>query len=97
VPMIVLLIPVVRIIPVVYRWRIRSRIYRWYRLLLELEHELLTRPGSEKREVLLSRLDQIDEGVNKMGVPASFGDQFYVLRQHIGFVRSRLMDSAQPH
>ena len=97
VPMLVLLIPVLRIIPVVYRWRTKSSIYRWYRLLLELEHELLTRPGSDKREALLSRLDQIDEGVNKMGVPASFGDQFYVLRQHIGFVRSRLMDSTQTH
>lgn len=97
VPMLVLLIPVLRIIPVVYRWRTRLRIYRWYRLLLVLEQELVARSGSDKREALLLRLDQIDEEVNKMRVPASFGDQFYVLREHIGFVRSRLMDSTQPH
>jgi TRAP transporter TAXI family solute receptor len=97
VPMLVLLIPVLRIIPVVYQWRIRLRIYRWYRLLLVLEQELVARSGSEKREALLLRLDQIDEDVNKMKVPASFGDQFYVLRQHIGFVRSRLVDSTHTH
>jgi TRAP-type uncharacterized transport system substrate-binding protein len=97
VPMVVLLIPVLRIIPAIYKWRIRLRIYRWYRLLLVLEHELFTRSGAEKREALLSRLDQIEEDVNKMKVPASFGDQFYVLRQHIRFVRSRLMESTQGH
>ncbi len=97
VPMIVLLIPVLRIIPGVYRWRVRSRIYRWYRLLLVLEQQLVAASGSEKREALLSRLDQIDEEVNKMKVPASFGDQFYVLRQHIGFVRSRLMEGTHGH
>ena len=97
VPMIVLLIPVLRIIPGVYRWRVRSRIYRWYRLLLVLEQQLVAASGSEKREALLSRLDQIDEEVNKMKVPASFGDQFYVLRQHIGFVRSRLTEDTHVH
>ncbi len=51
--------------------------------------------GSEKREELLGRLDRIEEEVNKMKMPASFGDQFYVLRQHIGFVRNRLMGSTQ--
>ena len=92
VPMVVLLIPVLRIIPGIYKWRIRLRIYRWYRVLLLLEHELSTGSGSEKHEALLSQLDQIQEDVNKMKVPASFGDQFYVLRQHIGFVRNRLME-----
>ena len=93
VPMVVLLIPVLRIIPVIYKWRIRLRIYRWYRLLLVLEKDLTASSGSESRQALHTRLDKIEEDVNKMKVPASFGDQFYVLRQHISFVHSRLMES----
>jgi hypothetical protein len=44
---------------------------------------------------MLSRLDSIENSVNKMKIPASFADQFYVLRQHIDFVRNRLEESAE--
>jgi hypothetical protein len=49
----------------------------------------------EKRTELLERLNRIEEEVNKMKVPASFADQFYVLRGHINFVRERLMSDAR--
>ena len=45
----------------------------------------------EKRKALMERLDDIEEAVNRMKVPASFADQFYDLRGHITFVRGRLM------
>jgi TRAP-type uncharacterized transport system substrate-binding protein len=89
VPMVVILIPVVKSIPAIYRWKIRLGIYRWYRALLALERDLL-RATPEQQKELLARLDEVETAVNKMKVPASFADQFYVLRGHIGFVRSRL-------
>jgi len=90
VPMIVLLLPVLRVIPAIYRWRFRSRIFRWYRALLMIEQDLFTQLAPEKREALMERLNHIEESVNKMKVPASFADQFYGLRGHITFVRARL-------
>jgi TRAP-type uncharacterized transport system substrate-binding protein len=95
VPIIVVLIPGLRFIPMVFRWRIRLRIFRWYRALLALEEDLVVELSAEGREALLTRLDKIDEAVNKMKVPASYADQFYELRGHIAFVRSRLSDHAQ--
>jgi hypothetical protein len=95
VPIIVVLIPSLRFIPMVFRWRIRLRIFRWYRALLALEEDLVVELSAEGREALLTRLDKIDEAVNKMKVPASYADQFYELRGHIAFVRSRLSDHAQ--
>ena len=97
VPMIVVLIPILRIFPALYRWRMKLRIYRWYRMLLVLEKDLTANLTSEKREELLGRLIHIEEEVNKMKMPASFGDQFYGLRGHVSFVRDRLMDSTQSH
>jgi len=90
VPMIVLLLPALRLIPAIYRWRFRSRIFRWYRALLMIEQDLITQLAPEKRKALMERLDNIEEAVNRMKVPASFADQFYGLRGHITFVRARL-------
>ena len=90
VPIIVLLIPAVKLVPVLYTWRIRSRIYRWYGALLALERDLFAHPEDDRRDALRKRLDTIELGVNGMKVPMQFADQFYVLRQHIGFVRERL-------
>ena len=94
VPILVVLIPGLRFIPMVFRWRIRLRIFKWYRALLALEEDLAVDLSVDVRAALLTRLDRIDEAVNKMKVPASYADQFYELRGHIAFVRSRLSDHA---
>lgn len=92
VPLALLLIPGLKIAPAIYRWRIESRIYKWYRALLELERDAL-KPSVDpkRREELLRHLDHIENTVSKITVPASFGDLFYVLRGHIGFVRDNLL------
>jgi len=94
VPVVVLLIPGLKFVPAIYDWRIRSRIYRWYGLLIELERSLLAEPKPDERCELLGRLDYIEREVNKLKMPLSYADQFYVLRSHINFVRSRYMDTA---
>lgn len=93
-PMVLILIPGLKSIPAIFRWRMKLRIYRWYRLLLVVEQDMIANLTPEKRAELLGRLDRIEEEVNKMKVPASFADQFYVLRGHISFVRERLISSA---
>jgi hypothetical protein len=90
VPVIVLLVPGMRLVPWLYSWRIRSRIYRWYGALIALERENLADLTPEERAKVLQRLDTIEQAINRMKVPLAFADQFYVLRQHVGFVRDRL-------
>ena len=43
---------------------------------------------------MYKRLDIIEEHVNGIKMPLPFADQFYVLREHINFVRRRLAASA---
>jgi TRAP-type uncharacterized transport system substrate-binding protein len=90
VPMLLILIPGLKSIPSIYRWRIRLRILRWYRALLVLEEEISTQTTPEKCKELIDRLNQIEQTVNKLKIPASFADQFYSLRSHISIVRERL-------
>lgn len=92
IPIALLLIPGLRLAPTIYRWRIQWRIYPWYKALLELERDAFSTPVDDsKREQLFDKLDHIENSVNKMKIPASFGDLFYGLRGHINFVRNRLM------
>ena len=90
VPAVVLLIPGLRVIPAIFRLRIRLKLYRWYRALLALERTVTEASPEESRRQSAARLDAIETEVNRMKVPASFADQFYSLRQHIDYVRARL-------
>jgi TRAP transporter TAXI family solute receptor len=91
VPVIILLIPGLKLAPALYSWRIRSRIHRWYGILIALERSMLSEPDQEERQALLKKLDEVEAGVNKMKVPLGYSDQYYVLRDHIMFVRNRYL------
>jgi len=95
VPLVVLLIPAFKLVPYLYQWRIRSRIYRWYGSLIGLERLLLAKEPAG-RAAILRRLDDIESAVNQMKVPLAFADQLYVLRDHIAFVRERYAGEAGP-
>jgi len=95
VPLVLVLLPGLRLIPAAFKWRIRLLIYRRYRALLTLERELLGPMPSRRRDELLVRLDHIEHSLNKIKVPASFGDQFYGLRGHIDYVRNRLEENVE--
>jgi TRAP-type uncharacterized transport system substrate-binding protein len=92
-PLVLLLVPVFRLLPAVYRWRIRLRVYRIYGALLELERDVRGH-ASEDRAALLQRLDAIERRADGLKLPLAYADQFYVLREHIGFVRRRLTSLA---
>lgn len=90
VPVILVLLPGLRLLPWLYSWRIRSRIYRWYGQLLALERGALADLPHADRRGLIGRLDEIEAAVNRIKVPVAYADQLYVLREHINFVRNRL-------
>jgi TRAP-type uncharacterized transport system substrate-binding protein len=90
VPIIVVLIPGLRLVPSLYAWRVKSRIYRWYGSLIALERAAMADTSPAERHALVRQLDAIEDSVNGMKMPLSYADQFYVLREHIGFVRQRL-------
>jgi ABC-type nitrate/sulfonate/bicarbonate transport system substrate-binding protein len=89
-PLAVLIVPAMRIVPALYSWRVRSRIYRWYGALISIEREMVKENSPEQREAILARLDEIEDSVNGIKTPLSFADQLYVLREHIGWVRHRI-------
>jgi hypothetical protein len=89
-----LILPLSKIVPPLYVWRIRSRVYRWYGQLRTVEQALDDAPEAQRKQVgeeQLQRLNEIEERVNHLSVPLSFADEFYGLRSHINFVRQRIV------
>jgi hypothetical protein len=90
VPLAAFLIPFTRVIPLLYSWRIRRRIYRWYGELKFLETQVQADANGARRAEHLARLDWIEDRVNSMRLPLAFSDHMYVLREHVDLVRRRL-------
>ena len=89
-----LFIPLSRIVPPLYVWKVRSRVYRWYGQLRSVEQAIEDVPEPQQREVYahqLSRLNEIEEKVNQISIPLSFAEELYGLRSHINFVRNRIL------
>ena len=96
-PLAVIFIPGLRVLPWLYRWRIRSRIYPWYEALISLEQGLMDEISATDLQQRLNRLEEIEGVVNTLSVPPAYIDQVYVLREHIVFVRTRLSQKLAAH
>jgi TRAP-type uncharacterized transport system substrate-binding protein len=96
VPLFVVIVPSLRYLPLLYRWRIDSRIHHRYGELMELERETLGSLSDQRRAELLERLAAIEKSVISRKMPGSHAEQVYVLREHIDFVRKKLLGEPVP-
>jgi hypothetical protein len=83
-----LLLPLSRVLPPLYAFRVRSRVFRWYGQLREIESRLAQEPDSAPQ--LVEALDALERRVARISVPLSYTDQLYALRNHIDMVRKKL-------
>ena len=90
-PIIAILLPLFRFAPMVYAWRVRSRIYRQYGELKFIEAELHDSPNQHSRDEWLLKLDAIEKEANRLPTPLAFTDMHYTLREHIGLVRKTVL------
>jgi len=89
-PILAILIPLVKLAPAVYGWRIRARVYHWYGELKFLEVQLRDAPETASLPKVLERLDWIENQVNHIHLPLSFSNHLYFLREHIELVRNAI-------
>jgi hypothetical protein len=82
-----ILLPLSRVIPPLYAFRVRSRIFRWYAQLRELEARA---EDCEDTAPLLEELTQMERHAEKIVVPLSYTDELYALRNNIQLVRKKL-------
>jgi TRAP-type uncharacterized transport system substrate-binding protein len=92
-----LALPLSRIVPPLYTMRIRSRVYRWYAQLRDIEERAAAvrlvggeTPGDTLTHLLVE-LDALEVKASGMVVPLAYNDELYALRSHIHLVRKKLM------
>ncbi|WP_426750436.1 TAXI family TRAP transporter solute-binding subunit [Myxococcus sp. Y35] len=91
VPFIAVLVPLGRVAPALYQWRVRSRIFRWYARLKEIELQLEESPAREMLDDMLRRLDEAEREVNRIPMPLAYAENLYFFREHVDVVRRRLI------
>ena len=92
-PLLTLLIPLFRILPPTYRWRMRSKFIRFYKDLSRLEEELRDRTPGDSISTFAAELDRIEDEVRELQIPPGYLDSVYALRLHIDLVRAEVVNT----
>ena len=90
IPLLVLLFPLFKAIGPIYQWRIRARIYRWYKYLREIDQQLYkgTLKGDIGNEI--NRLEKLEDELAQVEVPLSYSNELYQLHMHLRYMIERL-------
>ena len=94
VSLLAVLLPLSRIVPPLYVFRIRSRIFRWYGRLRDIEDGLAKGRGDPA--ALAHELDTLDHQLEGLNVPLAYAEELYALRSHIVLVRRKVLAPAAP-
>ena len=89
-PFVVVVLPIFKLMPLIYRWRMRSRIYRWYSKLRAFDPERHKDEEAERLREYEVKLERIEEKVSNISVPLAFSEELFQLRMHIDLLRRKL-------
>jgi hypothetical protein len=89
-PLLTLLFPLVKVAPPLYRWRVRRKIYRWYKYLRAVDLDLANPHTPVDIPRIEAHLAELEQELNGVNVPLSYMDEFYHLKVHIALVREKL-------
>ncbi|MEO6320624.1 MAG: TAXI family TRAP transporter solute-binding subunit [Polaromonas sp.] len=81
------MLPLSRIVPPLYEFRVRSRIFRWYGQLRDIENRTGSTDGQDE---LIEELNSLERRAEKISVPLSYANELYALRNNIQLVRRKL-------
>ena len=90
IPILGLLYPVVRFLPLIYAWAVRRKLSRLYGELRFLEDAIPAEREKGDSHAMIERLDQLEKQAAALRIPAAQTNLLYTLRNHISQVRRRL-------
>ena len=90
VPLLGVIYPLASVLPSLYVWNVRRRIFRLYADLKLIEFEAEALPAGADTRALTARLDALEERAAKLRVPKFHASLAYTLRHHVRLVRERI-------
>jgi uncharacterized protein len=89
-PLIGIILPLIKFVPIIYNWRMKRRLLHWYRELKNLENSLPKTAAPDLIHEKEHELAHIEDGVQRITVPIHLSADFYDLRNHVEFVKRRI-------
>lgn len=90
IPLLTLLYPLFRSAGPLYRWLVQRRVYRWYRVLRNVEEEMDAKGDAASLEQIHQQLERVGDEIRKTHVPARYGANLFALRAHHRLLLDRL-------
>ncbi len=91
IPLLVLLFPLFKAVGPIYQWRIRARIYRWYKHLREIDQQLYKGTLAGDLDAEIARLERLEDELARVEVPLSYSSELYQLHMHLRYMIERLI------
>ncbi|MGV6809193.1 MAG: TAXI family TRAP transporter solute-binding subunit [bacterium] len=92
IPLLTLLLPLLKGAMPIYRWRIRSKIYRWYGELKQVDGQLDSFDLETIDEQIANLKRLHNELAKEVSLPLSYMSEFYALRLHTDHILNRLKE-----
>jgi TRAP transporter TAXI family solute receptor len=96
IPVATILLPLIKIVPMAYNWRIKRRIMFWYGKLKSLERQVKTDRSPSHLATYRDEIKRIEEAVSVIPIPLNYYDQVYALRSAVALVHQRIMALSSP-
>lgn len=93
IPIVGVVYPLFRLLPAVYGWSMRRRIFRLYGELKFLEAAFAATSVGDRAN-LVERLGELETRANRIRVPIAFSHMLYTLKHHIGLVKQQVTGEA---
>ena len=90
IPLIAVLVPLLKIMPAVYDYRLKVRIAKLYKLIRTVEHDIIDAKTPSEVSALSDRLDAIETSIVHANIPVLDSDAFYQVRQALDLARDRI-------
>lgn len=89
-PVIAIVVPLVKLVPPIYAWRVKSKFFRRYGELRYIEAEVDRDPSPDALRAMLERVAKLDEEVRALGVPLAYSELLFTFRSHVDMVRAKI-------
>jgi TRAP transporter TAXI family solute receptor len=93
-PLIGLLVPLFKLMPPLYHWRIRRKLLQRYAELRQIDPQYNPVESEDDRNARLLRILELDTETVDVAVPRDYSDDIYKLRRDIDLVRRKLGEVA---
>jgi len=94
IPVVGLIFPMLRLVPRLYGYQLRRRIFKLHLELWSLEHDLESRDAGQEIGDLTARLDRLEEKANRLRVPLFYSNLMYTWRIHLALIHQRIKKHA---